>query len=79
MSPHSHLYFKVGSFKCISLSLYGIFFKFITSLVAVFFGFFSSEDNQNIYITLLFKKCFWDLFCWSNLAHYVRTHVPVAL
>ena len=26
MSPHNHLYFKVGNFKCISLSLYGIFF-----------------------------------------------------
>jgi len=26
MSPRNRLYFKVGSFKCISLSLYGIIF-----------------------------------------------------
>jgi len=42
MSPRNRLYFKVGSFKCITLPLCGIFFKFITSLVALF-GFFSSS------------------------------------
>jgi len=38
MSIHNRLYFKVGSLKCISLSLYGIFLKFITSLVALLAG-----------------------------------------
>jgi len=41
MSPRNRLYFKVGSFKCINLSLYGIFLKFITSLIALF-GFFQA-------------------------------------
>jgi len=43
MSPHSLLYFKVGSFKCISLSLYGIFLKLITSLVALLWIFSTSS------------------------------------
>jgi len=48
-SPRNHLYFKVGSFKCISLSLYGIFLKFVTSLVALFWIFSSSLISPCLY------------------------------
>jgi len=41
MSLRNRLYFKVGSFKCINLSLCGILYKFIANLIAVF-GFFQA-------------------------------------
>jgi len=36
MSPRNRVYFRVGKFKWISLSLYGLFFSLIMSFVALF-------------------------------------------
>jgi len=69
VSPCSRLYFKGGRFKCIRLSLYGNFFKFITILVALFWIFSISLISPCLYghhAGFAYSKCGRTIDLYNN-------------
>ena len=76
MSPRKSVYFRVGKFKWISLSLYGLYFSLIMSFMALFWIFLISliTPSLNGHETELANStCGHTTALWSSIK-YVHTY-----